>query len=129
VEVRLTVVLEADTYFLMVEDFIPAGAEIVDVNLETSSRGSETAGVSPEFFDPRRPYSQGWGWWLFSEPQIFDHKIAWAVDFIPAGTYELSYSFQALQPGEYRILPARAWQLYFPDVQGTSPGQIFIIQP
>jgi hypothetical protein len=33
-----------------------------------------------------------------------------------------------LQPGEYRILPARAYQFYFPDVQGNSAGEIFTIE-
>ena len=39
----------------------------------------------------------------------------------------LEYVFTALQPGEYRVLPASARQMYFPEVQGSSAGMIFTI--
>jgi uncharacterized protein YfaS (alpha-2-macroglobulin family) len=83
---------------------------------------------APEF-DPRRPYARGWGWWLFSNPSIYDDRIAWSAAFLPAGTYELTYTLVILQPGEYRVLPARAWMNYFPEVQGTSAGALFTIAP
>jgi hypothetical protein len=122
VTVRLTLTVPETAYYLLVEDFIPAGTEILDTSLKTSQLGTV-----PEF-DPRRPLDEGWGWWYFGEPQVYDDHIAWAADSLPPGTYELTYQLVVLQPGEYRVLPARAWQFYFPEVQGNSAGEIFEIR-
>ena len=134
----LTLVLPQDAYYVLLEDYIPAGSEILDTSLKTSQLGSPNLGegefqeqvAEPEaLFDPQVPFSEGWGWWYFQRPQIFDDHIAWSADFLPAGTYVLKYTLTALQAGEYRVLPARARQLYFPDVQGSSAGMIFTITP
>ena len=126
VKVQLTLNIPEDSYYLMVEDYIPAGTEILNQQLKTAQLGEEADSVS--VFDADNPYANGWGWWLFSSPQIGDEKISWTADYIPAGTYVLSYTLIPLQAGEYRVLPAHAWQSYFPEVQGTSAGEIFKIE-
>jgi hypothetical protein len=133
VQVRLALTLEQAAYYLLVEDYLPAGAEILDTSLKTSQQ------VVPEFEQPEPepaplysaddPFQDGWGWWLFSSPQVYDERIAWSADYLPAGSYELTYTLSLTQPGEYQVLPARAWQFYFPDVQGVGAGTIFNIQP
>jgi uncharacterized protein YfaS (alpha-2-macroglobulin family) len=80
-----------------------------------------------QIYDPRRPYEDGWGWWLFNPASIYDDHITWTANFLPAGTYELTYSLLLLQPGEYQVIPARAWQFYFPEVQANSAGETFEI--
>jgi uncharacterized protein YfaS (alpha-2-macroglobulin family) len=129
VSVRLTLTLPHDAYYLVVEDYIPAGAEILDTSLKTSQQGQGGEPVVQLPYDPRQPMAGGWGWWYFHIPQIYDDHIAWSADHLSAGTYELTYTLVILQPGEYRVLPARAWQFYFPDVQGNSAGAIFEIKP
>ena len=119
--VRIALTLESDAYYLVVEDHIPAGAEILDINLKTSQQGAESV-------DVRTPFAGGWGWWYFADPQIYDDHIAWAADYIPAGTYELTYTLVLTHPGEYQVLPARAWEFYFPEVQGNSAGDLFVIE-
>lgn len=125
VQVRLTVTAQQDSYYLVVEDFIPAGAEVLDTRLKTSQQfaGELTA----QLYDERRPFADGWGWWYFNSPRIFDERIAWAADYVPAGTYEFTYILVLGQAGEYRVLPARAFQFYFPEVQGNSAGAVFTI--
>ena len=54
---------------------------------------------------------------ILREPLPFSLYVRW----IDSGTQ--------LQAGEYRVLPARAWQFYFPDVQGNSAGAVFEIKP
>ena len=131
VTAQVTLVLPNDAYYLMVEDYLPAGTEILDVSLKTSQLGRETeqeweGEPEPEpLYDYRRPFQDGWGWWYFQGPQIFADHIAWSVDYLPAGTYTLTYDLAITHPGEYRVLPARAWEFYFPEVQGTSAGTIF----
>ena len=121
VTAHLTLTIPDTMYYLVIEDYIPAGTEVLDASLKTSQQGTEPK------FDPAQPFDEGWGWWYFGDPQIYDDHIAWATDSLPPGTYELTYQLVILQPGEYRVLPARAWQFYFPEVQGTSAGEIFEI--
>jgi alpha-2-macroglobulin len=125
ITVVLTVVLANDMYNLMVEDFIPAGTEVLNRGLLTSPSLPET---SPQLFDPSDPFARGWGWWYFNPAQIYDDHILWTADYVPAGTYVLTYELLPYQRGTYQVLPAHAWQFYYPEVQGTSAGDLFKIE-
>lgn len=125
---RLTLVLPHDAHYVMVEDFIPAGMEVLNRNLKTSQQADDPTAVQVQF-DDKDPFADGWGWWLFHEPQIRDDSILFAADYLPAGTYVLTYILVPLQAGEYRVLPAHAWESFFPEVQGTSAGAMFVIEP
>ncbi len=128
VTAQLTLVLPHDAHYVMVEDHIPAGMEILNRNLKTSQQANDTTGVQTQF-DDKDPFANGWGWWLFHEPAIRDDSILFAADYLPAGTYVLTYTLVPLQEGKYRILPAHAWEAFFPEVQGTSAGAVFEIKP
>jgi len=128
ISAQLTLVLPHDAYYVMVEDFIPAGMEILNRNLKTSQLGVDETEVQVQF-DDKDPFADGWGWWSFNEPQVRDDSILFSAEFLPAGTYVLTYTLVPLQAGEYRVLPAHAWQSFFPEVQGTSAGAVFEIKP
>ncbi len=125
---QLTLTLPHDAYYVMVEDFIPAGMEVLNRNLKTSQLGADASGVQVQF-DDKDPFANGWGWWLFNDPQVRDEGILYTADYLPAGTYTLTYTLVPLQAGEYRVLPAHAWESFFPEVQGTSAGAVFEIKP
>lgn len=126
IQVRLAVTLQNDLYDLVVEDFIPAGAEIVNTRLQTSQLGVPQFTTSAvNSFDI---YSNGWGWWRFSSPYVYDDHIRWVASYLPAGTYILTYRLQPLQAGEFRVLPAHAYAYYFPEVEGRSAGEVFTIK-
>jgi uncharacterized protein YfaS (alpha-2-macroglobulin family) len=125
VTARVTLTLPNDSYYLMVEDYLPAGAEILDTSLKTSQLGVELEPIP--LYDHREPFKNGWGWWHFQGPLIYDDHIAWSTSYLPAGTYVLTYSLVITHPGEYRVLPAQAWEYYFPEVQGSSAGTVFEI--
>jgi len=125
ITVALTVIVAHDTYNLMIEDFIPAGTEIVNQNFLTSQTlTQETITV----YDSRLPLSGGWGWWYFNEPQVYDDHLLWTADYVPAGTYILTYQLLPYQRGVYQVLPTHAWQYFYPEVQGTSEGDILTIE-
>lgn len=128
VSVRLTVTLPNDAYYLMVEDHIPAGADILDSSLKNSQQGQQDQSVQVQY-DSADPFGAGWGWWYFNQPQIYSDHILWSADYLPAGTYELTYTIVPSLTGQYRVLPAHAWLSYFPEVQGTSAGSVFEIKP
>jgi len=126
--VHLSLTLPHDIYYLMLEDYLPAGSEILDTSLKTSQQGQGSGMDVSVSYDTEDPYQRGWGWWYFDSPRIFDDHILWSANFLPAGSYELTYTIIPTQAGEFRVLPARAWQTYFPEVQGTSAGEIFEIK-
>lgn len=123
---RLTLTLPNDAYYVMLEDHIPAGTEILNQTLKTSQQGIDGIDVQV-VYEAENPFARGWGWWYFDDPQIRDDRITWTAAYLPAGTYELTYTLIPTQAGEFRVLPAHAWQAFFPDVQGTSAGMIFEI--
>ncbi|MCB2209451.1 Ig-like domain-containing protein [bacterium] len=125
VTVALTVVIPYDMYNLTVEDYIPSGSEVLNRDLLTSQTVSDP---DQPVYDPRRPFASGWGWWYFNAPQIYDDHLFWTGDYVPAGTYTLTYEILPYQRGIYQVLPARAWQYFFPEVQGTSAGALFTIE-
>ncbi len=128
VTTQLTLTLPHDSYYVMVEDHIPAGMEVLNRNLKTSQLGVDSTEVQVQFED-EDPFANGWGWWLFNEPQIHDEGILFTADYLPAGTYVLTYTLIPVQAGEFRVLPAHAWQAFFPEVQGTGAGMVFEIKP
>ena len=66
--VRLTVTVPKDMYYVVVEDTIPAGTEMIDPNLKTSRQGfvKQDQPESP-LYDPMDPFRGGWGWWRFGQ--------------------------------------------------------------
>jgi uncharacterized protein YfaS (alpha-2-macroglobulin family) len=125
VTVALTVNLAHDMYNLMIEDFIPAGTEVLNRAFLTSQTLPEESGLP---YSPHNPFAHGWGWWYFYQPQIYDDHVLWTADFVPAGTYVLTYELLPYQYGTYQVLPAHAWQYFYPEVQGTSSGMLFTIE-
>jgi uncharacterized protein YfaS (alpha-2-macroglobulin family) len=123
--VSLTMIIPHDMVNVMVEDNIPAGTEIINRQFLTTQMFPEE---EQPLFNPRNPFDQGWGWWYFREPQIYDDHILWTAEFLPAGTYTLTYELYPYQRGVYQVLPAHAWQYFYPEVQGTSSGSLFAIE-
>lgn len=121
IQVRLTLVLEHDLHYLIVEDKIPAGTEVLDTRLNTSRQDLAEYQVGA-------PFKNGWGWWYFNQPDVYDNRVVWAANYLPAGTYQLVYTISLTHPGEYQVLPARTWQQYFPETQAISAGEVFVVE-
>jgi len=122
IRAELTLVVPGDMYNVIIEDFIPSGSEIFDPSLLTSQQSEQGFEITYEDTEVNR-----WGWWYFNSPNIYDDHIQWSTDYLPAGTYKLSYYFLPFQEGQFQVIPAHAWQFYFPEVEGTSAGNIFSI--
>jgi uncharacterized protein YfaS (alpha-2-macroglobulin family) len=51
------------------------------------------------------------------------------VEEMSEGVYEYEYFLRALVPGEFQHLPARAEQLFFPEVFGRTEGTVIDVTP
>ncbi len=116
VQVKLTIVAPHDLYYLVVEDMLPAGTEAVDASLDTTDSLA------------RYPALQSQGWWhWYSHKELHDEKVVLFADYVRAGSYEHTYAFRAVLPGEYQVIPTFANEAYFPEVFGRGEGELFTI--
>jgi hypothetical protein len=122
VQVKLTLIAPTDLNYVLVEDYLPAGVEAVDSSLATTS----VVGQPPEFGQAGE--DEPWGWWYFTHTDLRDEKAVLFATYLPQGVYEYTYTVRATIPGEYRVVPTHAEQMYFPEVFGRSDGGVFRVQ-
>jgi uncharacterized protein YfaS (alpha-2-macroglobulin family) len=127
VEVRLTVIAPHDLYYVVVEDPLPAGAEAIDVSLATTSLVAQGPGLYQETEGDVRYNFYRWWWRWYNRSEMRDDKAVLFADYLPAGTYEYTYTFRATLLGEYRVIPTTAHEFYFPDVFGRADGRLFTV--
>ena len=125
IEVKLTLIAPNDLHYVVLEDPFPAGTEGIDTSLATTS----VVGQQPRLnrTDRRNPWGRGYGWWYFSHAELRDEKAVLFATSLPKGTYEYTYTIRASVPGEYRVIPTHAEQMYFPEVFGRGDGGLFRI--
>ncbi|MBN1246672.1 MAG: alpha-2-macroglobulin, partial [Anaerolineae bacterium] len=130
IRVKLTVVAPTDLYYVTVEDPLPAGCEAVDVTLNTTSVVGEVPMVQNLTTQEEDAWYRwyGWGWWWFSHTEMRDEKVTLFSTYLPRGTYEYTYIMRASVPGAYNIMPATAYEMYYPDVFGRSDGGQFVVR-
>ncbi len=121
---RVTVSVPSDQYYVVVEDPFPAGMEPIDGSLLTAP-----SGMPPEMLAQAQTDRVGWRWWYFTRAEMRDDRLVLFADALPMGTYQYTYLLTAALPGEYRVLPTRAWDFYFPETYGHSAGRVYTIQP
>jgi len=123
VEVRLTLIAPQTRYYLVLEDPYPAGMEPVDTNLLTEQQDQPEPGLLPG------EGHYGWWWDPFDHRELRDERAVFFAQALAAGTYQVQYRLRAAVPGEYRVLPATASEMYFPEVWGRTDGRIFRVEP
>jgi uncharacterized protein YfaS (alpha-2-macroglobulin family) len=122
VQVRLMVVVPNSLHYVVIDDPLPAGLEAIDASLQTSQQ-------VPDRFTSQDYDQYGWGWWYFYYKQIYDTKVVMSADYLPAGTYVMTYMARASSAGNFNVLPVTASEFYFPDVAGRSAGSTFVVKP
>jgi len=127
IQVRLTVIAPHDLYYVVVEDPLPAGAEPIDTGLATTSELAQEPGLYRET-EEKTWYDFYYRWWRwYSRSEMRDDKVVLFADYLPAGTYEYTYTFRATLPGAYQVIPTTAHEFYFPEVFGRADGRLFTI--
>jgi uncharacterized protein YfaS (alpha-2-macroglobulin family) len=128
VQVKLTIIAPHDLYYVVVEDPLPGGAEPIDTGLDTTSLLNQEPGLYREAEDELWYDFYYWWWRWYSRSEMRDDKVVLFADYLPAGTYEYTYTFRATLPGEYQVIPTTANEFYFPEVFGRGGGRLFTIE-
>ena len=100
--------------FVLVEDFIPAGMEIVNLDLATeqkSLRLQEKEIRGREFYPDFKEFHN-------DRVVLFKKRVS-------PGVYEFEYFVRVLVPGKFTHLPAVVSEMYFPENFGRTDGRYF----
>ena len=114
-KVTLRVKNAASRHFVVVEDFIPAGFEIINTSLATESQEQAALLDTPQ-------------WNGFERDEKYDDRIAAFADYLPAGTHEYSYLVSASVAGTFAYPSVWASQMYEPAVFGRSATGTLVIK-
>lgn len=102
--------------FVVLEDFIPAGFELVNTSLATESAEDAASLQNP-------------GWGSFFRSEQYDERIAAFADYLTAGEHTFSYLVSAPVPGSYSYPAAWVQMMYEPAVFGRTATQEVTVLP
>jgi uncharacterized protein YfaS (alpha-2-macroglobulin family) len=125
ITVALEITAAHDLHYVVINDPLPAGAEVIDRSLQTSAQ----IGKRPELIPNDAPHRFAWGWWYFSSAQLRTERVVLSASYLPRGSYRYVYQIQATAPGVYRVIPPNGNEFYFPEVFGRGAGSLFTIKP
>jgi alpha-2-macroglobulin len=122
VRVKLTIVADNRRYHVALVDPLPAGLEIINPALAVS-------GSVPQ--DPNdTTVRYGWWWWgpWYEHQNLRDHRAEAFASLLWDGVYTYSYIARATTPGTFVVPPAKAEEMYSPEVFGRSAGDVVIVE-
>ncbi|NOT57446.1 MAG: large extracellular alpha-helical protein [Deltaproteobacteria bacterium] len=134
VRVDIFLSLPAARNFVVVDDPVPGGLEPVNRDLATASivdadKGNFAAAGGSWWFKFSDWVSYNVSRWSFYHKELRHDSARFYADYLPAGNYHLSYTAQAIAPGEFVIMPIHAEEMYDPDVYGKGvPEQLTVSQ-
>lgn len=106
-EVSIEVSAPKQYQYLMVEDYIPAGTEIV--------KQQQPQHYSHYYYYRRHPFYQ-----YGSHQEARDEKMVFFRTYVYAGKHTFTYRLRAETPGTFRTLPTYAELMYHTEITGTS---------
>jgi uncharacterized protein YfaS (alpha-2-macroglobulin family) len=122
VRVRVTMVADNRRYHVALVDPLPAGLEIINPGLAVSES------LPP---DPNAGQSSAyWYWWWtwYEHQNLRDERAEAFTSLLWDGVYEYSYVTRATMPGRFIVPPAKAEEMYSPEVFGRSGSDIVIVE-
>jgi hypothetical protein len=121
VRVKLTLVADSRRYHVALVDYLPAGLEILNPALAVT-------GNPPH--EPSMPQSPSFWWWYpwYEHQNLRDNRAEAFAALLWEGVYEYSYLARATTPGTFVVPPAKAEEMYSPEVFGRSSSEIVIVE-
>ncbi|MYD65623.1 MAG: hypothetical protein F4X26_06545 [Chloroflexi bacterium] len=133
VRVTVTVIAPADRLFVRVEDFLPAGLEPIDPQLDIVSpwlREQLREDQAEALKASASGYCAPWYGWCYSpwdQADLRDDRLVLQASELPRGVHEYVYYARATVPGDFFVAPVQAEETYLPDVFGRSDSSRFTV--
>ncbi|RLD05153.1 MAG: hypothetical protein DRI65_09335, partial [Chloroflexota bacterium] len=123
VRIRITMIADNRRYHVALVDPLPAGLEIINPALAVS-------GSIPQ--DPNSSDSSyGWWWWWgpwYEHQNMRDERAEAFTSLLWDGVFEYTYVARATTPGTFVVPPAKAEEMYSPEVFGRSGSDWVIVE-
>jgi uncharacterized protein YfaS (alpha-2-macroglobulin family) len=123
VRVRVTMVADTNHTNMALVDPLPAGLEAVNPALAASPRPPEKHSAVPGVQRP--PTWFGFSW--FDHENLRDDRVEAFSAYLYGGTYDYTYVARATTIGDFVVPPARAEEIYAPEVFGRSASARVVI--
>ncbi len=121
VRVKLTMVADSRKTNVALVDPLPAGLEPINPELATSGLPPDD---SPVQYDRWADW-RAWTW--YNHQNLRDDRAEVYTTYLWSGTFNYQYVAQATTPGEFVVPPAKAEEIYQPEVFGRSGSDRVII--
>ncbi|MCA9854721.1 MAG: hypothetical protein KC482_14235, partial [Dehalococcoidia bacterium] len=135
VRVKVTVVTTQQRNYVLVRDYLPAGLEPIDTELDSTDPALiaqlehdrlqlvDDGGYVPQYWAP-------WYRWYYSpwkQVDLRDDRVELRTDTLPAGVHEYIYFARATAPGTFFVAPPHAEEGLFPEVFGRGDSGRFTV--
>ena len=122
VRINVTMVAPSRRYHVALIDPLPAGFEAINPALAV-------VGDIPQE-DPSTQNRYGWWWWgpWYEHQNLRDQRAEAFTSLLWDGVYEYTYVARATTPGEFIAPPAKAEEMYSPEVFGRSGTDRVIVE-
>ena len=123
VRVKIKMVADNRRYHVALIDPLPAGLEIINPDLAVSTAPPE--GETDPF-----DFGYGWWWWRpwFHHQNLRDERAEAFTSLLWDGVYDYSYVVRATTPGTFIAPPAKAEEMYSPEVFGRSASDWVVVE-
>lgn len=124
---EIVVVTPSPRQYVVIDDPLPAGLEPVDTGLASTSdwlREALRGGGRGVAFYGAGSYSTAW-----AREELRDDRALFFLDRMPAGMYRYQYLARATTLGTFVAPPARAEEMYTPEIFGRSAANVVEIAP
>jgi len=127
VRVKITMVTDNRRYHVALVDPLPAGLEVVNPAL-TVSQSIPQDPTAPDYrYGDLLSKSWWWGPW-YEHQNMRDERAEAFTSLLWEGVYEYTYIARATTPGTFIVPPAKAEEMYSPEVFGRSGSDWVIVK-
>jgi hypothetical protein len=102
IEVRLTLDVPEESWYVIVDDPLPAGFEALNERLATTGYAAGT-GLGPVYY---------WEAYGYNRKQVGDDRVSFFITHLEPGETTLSYLARAVSAGSFVALPAEVYPMY-----------------
>ncbi len=123
---HMEIIVPEQRNFVAIEDFIPAGVELINFNLATEDRGLIEASRNTDGSENQASSRQSYDRTLRPRRQeMRDDRLFLFDESLRPGTYVFDYFVRVLVPGKFHHLPAVISEMYFPENFARTRGSYF----
>ncbi|HQU81869.1 MAG TPA: alpha-2-macroglobulin family protein [Pyrinomonadaceae bacterium] len=122
IRVKLQMIAPVSRYHVALVDSLPAGFEIVNSELANAESLPKSSDIKPMNWDYR--YRSRW----FEHQNLRDNRAEAFAQFLGSGIWNYEYVVRATTPGNFVAPPAKAEEMYSPEVFGRTSTEFVLVR-